>query len=104
MSLQSRYLGDFGKPRPAVVLQQRIYPETENVTIALITSDLSRATHIRISVDPDGRNGLRKPSEIMVDNLQTLRVQRIGAIIGSLDDATMGNLKRALVIFFGIDQ
>jgi mRNA interferase MazF len=86
-----------------VILQQRVYPETENVTVALITSDLARTPQIRVSVDPDSRNGLRKPSEIMVDNVQTLRVHRVGSVIGSLDDATMDQVKRALLIFLGLD-
>ena len=93
--------GDFSKPRPALVIQQRIYPETENVTLALITSDLSRAPHIRIRVEPDGTNGLRKTSEIMVDNLQTIRVGRIGSVIGSLDEATIDRVGKALFVFLG---
>ena len=95
--------GDFSKPRPAVILQQRVYPETENVTVALITSDLARTPQVRVSIEPDGRNGLRKPSEIMVDNVQTLRVHRVGSVIGSLDDATMDRVKQALLIFLGLD-
>jgi mRNA-degrading endonuclease toxin of MazEF toxin-antitoxin module len=31
--------GDFSKPRPATILQEEVYPETELVTVALITSD-----------------------------------------------------------------
>ena len=96
--------GDFNKPRPALVLQQRVYPETEDVTIALITSDLSHAHHIRVSVEPDAQNGLRKQSEVMVDNVQTIRVQRIGSVIGSLDGATMNRVNAALMIFLGLDQ
>jgi mRNA interferase MazF len=96
--------GDFNKPRPTLVLQQRAYPETENVTIALITSDLSHAHHIRVGVEPDAQNGLRKQSEVMVDNVQTIRVQRIGSVIGSLDGATMNRVNAALIIFLGLDQ
>jgi len=95
--------GDFSKPRPALILQRWVYPETENVTIALITSDLLRAPHIRIGIEPDDRNGLRKPSEITVDNVQTIRAQRIGAVIGSLDEATMHRVNTALMIFLGLD-
>jgi mRNA interferase MazF len=54
--------GDFGKPRPALVLQQRIYPETENVTVALITSNLLRTSYVRVGVEPDEQNGLRRSS------------------------------------------
>ncbi|HEY5056968.1 MAG TPA: type II toxin-antitoxin system PemK/MazF family toxin [Acidobacteriaceae bacterium] len=104
MSLRSHCLGDFSKPRPALVLQRWVYPETENVTVALITSDLLRAPNIRIIVVPDDRNGLRKPSEVMADNVQTIRTQRIGAVIGSLDEATMHRVNAALMIFLGLDQ
>lgn len=94
--------GDFSKPHPAVVLQQRIYPETEYVTVALITSDLLRTPYVRVSVEPDEHNGLRESSEIMADNVQTLRVHRVGAVIGSLDQATMERVERALLMFFGL--
>lgn len=95
--------GDFSKPRPALILQRWVFPETENVTSALITSDLLRVPHLRIGVEPNEQNGLRKPSEIMVDNVQTVRMHRIGSVIGSLEDVTMRRVNTALMIFLGLD-
>jgi mRNA-degrading endonuclease toxin of MazEF toxin-antitoxin module len=40
----------------------------------------------------------------MVDNVQTIRIQRIGAVIGSLDETTMHRVNAALMIFLGLDQ
>lgn len=93
--------GDFSKPRPATILQEEVYPETELVTVALITSDRSRQPHLRIGVEPTEANGLRKPSEIMIDNIQTFRVSRIGDIAGCIDNATVDRVKVALAVFFG---
>jgi mRNA interferase MazF len=99
-----RASGEFSKPRPALILQHRLFAETENVTVALITSDLSRASYVRVGVEPDTGNGLRKPSEVMLDNIQTLSMKRIGDVIGQLDHDSMIRVWTALLIFFGIDQ
>jgi mRNA interferase MazF len=96
--------GDFSKPRPAIVLQEEVLPETGVVTVALVTSDLSRGTHFRIRVEPSEVNGLRKPSEIMIDNVQTFRVGKVGDIVGCLEDDVMDRVKSALAVFFGVEQ
>ncbi|MGH9596516.1 MAG: type II toxin-antitoxin system PemK/MazF family toxin, partial [Edaphobacter sp.] len=94
--------GDFGKPRPTLVIQAHFPRNPELITVALITSDLLRAPDVRVSVKPTAANGLRKDSEIAVDNIQTFARRRIGAVIGRVSSETMAQVDAALVIFLGL--
>ena len=65
--------GDFGKPRPALVIQANQFDEHATVSVLAVTSTLVTAPLLRITVQPDAGNGLQKPSQVMVDrtNLDT---------------------------------
>ncbi|MES2392195.1 MAG: type II toxin-antitoxin system PemK/MazF family toxin [Acidobacteriota bacterium] len=89
----------FNKPRPALVVQDRLQDFNETVLVAPITSDLEHIPGVRVPIVPTGSNGLRKPSEVMIDLLQPLRLLRIGAIIGKADDALMLEVDAALRLF-----
>ncbi len=56
---------------------------------------------LRIRVEPGEQNSLRKTSDIMVDKPQTVPRERVGAVIGRVDDATMVAVNRALATFLG---
>ncbi len=92
----------FNKPRPALVIQARVFEESENVTVALLTSDLTRMPSVRVPIHPSAANGLRKVSEIMVDNLQTIPIDRIGGHIGSAERAIVDKVDQALRVFLGL--
>ena len=93
--------GDFGKPRPALVIQSDRFAGTATVTVLLISGTLIDAPLIRVTVQPAPGNGLRKPSQIMVDKAMTVRREKLGAPFGRLDDAAMVTVNRALALFFG---
>ena len=59
--------GDFGKPRPALVIQADQFSEHATVTVLPVTSTLIAAPLFRMTVQPSAENGLRKPSQVMVD-------------------------------------
>ena len=46
-------------------------------------------------------NGLRKPSQVMVDKPQSVAREKIGSVFGHLDDETMLAVNRALAVFLG---
>ena len=94
--------GDYGKPRPALVIQSDQFDETGTVTMLLLSGTLVDAPLIRVMVDPTPENGLRKRSQVMVDKAMTVRRDRIGDPIGRLDDATMLAVTRALTLFLAI--
>jgi len=94
--------GDFGKPRPALVIQSDLFEMTATVTVLLLSSALANAPLIRLTVRPTPENGLLKPSQVLVDKAVTVKRDRIGAAIGRLDDETMLAVTRSLALFFGI--
>ncbi len=95
--------GDFGKPRPALVIQSDVFNETHaTVTVLLVSSEIVGAPLFRITIDPTPENGLVKISQIQVDKIMTLRRERIGAVIGQLDEDVMVGVNRALAVWIGI--
>jgi len=94
--------GDFGKPRPALIVRSNLFAEHLLVTVLPITSDLEKAPLLRIPIDPSPANGLRKPSHIMIDAIQTVRREKVGRVIGRIDDETVLAVNRALMVFLGL--
>ena len=47
-------------------------------------------------------NGLRTPSQVMIDKAMSVRRDRVGPPIGRLDDATLLAVTRSLAVFLGI--
>ncbi len=93
--------GDYGRPRPALVLQSDLFTVHPSVTILPVTSELRDAPLFRVNVKPSTDNGLRKISAVMVDKPQTVARARIGPTIGRLDDDSMLAVTRALAVFLG---
>jgi len=95
--------GNFGKPRPALVVQSDQFGTTATATVSvlLLSATLVDAPLIRVPVEPTPENGLRKPSQIMVDKIMTVRRDKLGAPFGRLDDETMVAVNRALALFLG---
>ena len=94
--------GDYGKPRPALVVQSDLFDELSSVTLCLVTSTLLEAPLLRITVDPSPENGLQRISQVQVDKITTVKRQRVGGVIGRLDDATLLKVNRSLAVFIGI--
>ncbi|MGO4402974.1 type II toxin-antitoxin system PemK/MazF family toxin [Bosea sp. RAF48] len=94
--------GDFGKPRPALIVQADPFDLTATVTLLLMSSDIVDAPLIRLTVEPDATNGLRLASQIMVDKAMTVRRDRIGQAFGYLDPETMITVNRSLALFLGL--
>ena len=93
--------GDFGKPRPALVVQSNHFDATATVTVLLISSALVDAPLVRLAVEPSAENGLRRPSQVMIDKAMTVRRDRVGAPFGRLEADTMVAVNRSLALFLG---
>lgn len=94
--------GDFGKLRPALVIQADQFGEHVTVTVLLVSGTLVDAPLLRITVQPSEENGLRKPSQIMVDKAMTVRRDRLGPVFGRIDANMMVEVERCLAVFLGI--
>lgn len=94
--------GDFGKPRPALVVQADHFDQHGSVTVLPVSSLLVDAPLLRVSVQPDAENGLQKPSQVMVDKATTVRREKLGPAFGRLSVDGMVEVERCLAVFLGI--
>lgn len=93
--------GDFGKPRPALVIQSDLFAEHPSVTVLPVTSELRDTPLFRILLSPTPTNGLQKRSQVMIDKAQTVARERIGPVFGRAEDDAMVSVNRALAVFLG---
>lgn len=94
--------GDYGKPRPAVVVQSDLFnPTHASITLCPITSELIDAPLFRLDVLPSKDNGLRKHSQVIVDKITSQPRRRIGAVVGRLSVQQLQTLDRALALWLG---
>jgi mRNA interferase MazF len=94
--------GDFGKQRPALVIQSDRFEETGTVTVLLVSGTLVDAPMIRLTVQPTSENGLRQPSQVMIDKAMSLKRTRFGVPFGRLDDETMQTVTGSLAVFLNV--
>lgn len=94
--------GDFGKPRPALVVQADQFDEHATVTVLLVSSTRVNAPLFRITVQPSTENGLQKPSQVMVDKAITVKRDKLGQAFGRIDADAMVEVERCLAVFLGI--
>jgi len=94
--------GDFGKPRPALVIQADPFNALSSITVLPVTSTLVDAPLLRVTVEPTPENGLQKRSQVMVDKIVTVRRDKVGQVIGRIDATTLTTIERCLAVFLGI--
>lgn len=76
--------GDYGKPRPAVVVQADWLDDSDSVLICLITTLHRNAPLYRLKVPATDETGLRQVSYIMVEKVFAVRRAKCGTVIGHL--------------------
>ena len=94
--------GDYGKPRPALVIQSDFLPETDSVLVCLLTTLRRAAPLYRLALLAGEATGLREPSQVMVDKIMAVRRDRCSAPIGRADDAALLAVGRLLAFVIGI--
>jgi len=94
--------GDYGKPRPAVVIQSDALNTADSVLVALFTSTLRDASLYRLTIEPTAENGLKATSQVMVDKIQAYPRLKCGDVIGRLSPADMLSLNGLLSVMIGL--
>jgi mRNA interferase MazF len=95
--------GDYGKPRPAVIVQSDAFPENHgSVVVCQLTPELVDAADFRLTIEPTPENGLRLKSQVMADKPVTVRRERIGKKMGRLGNQDMARLGIALAFALGL--
>lgn len=96
--------GDYGKPRPALIIQADAFEDLGSLTVLRLTGTMQDAPLIRITVQPSRENALRVVSQVMIDRAISVPRGKAGPPFGRLDDATMRKVERALIRFFGLSR
>lgn len=94
--------GDFGKPRPALVIQADRFNEHASVTILPVSSTLLAAPLLRVTLAPSAENGLQKPSQVMIDKAMTVKRDKLGPAFGRIGADALVEVERCLAVFLGI--
>lgn len=94
--------GDYGKPRPALIVQATAHAEHPSVTVLPLTSDMNELPLFRVTVEPGEETGLRLPSQVMVDKATTVPRTKIGNRMGQVNHAVLGMVDQALATFLGL--
>jgi len=95
--------GDYGKPRPAVIVQSDLFnPTHASIIVCPVTSHLVNASLFRLDIPADSDSGLVKESQVMVDKMTAIRADRIQSRIGSLNTTQQVEVDKSLKIWLGL--
>ena len=88
--------GDYGKPRPALVVQSDAFDLHPSVIVLPLTTELHDTPLFRVTVHAGKETGLRSISQIMVDKATAVPRPKIGQRIGRVNAETMRAVNQAL--------
>jgi len=95
--------GDYGKPRPAVIVQSDLFnPTHASIIVCPVTSHLVNASLFRLDIPADSGTGLVKKSQVMVDKMTAIRADRIKNRIGSLNAKQQAEIDKGLKTWLGL--
>ena len=94
--------GDYGKPRPALIVQADAFDVHPSVTVLPLTTEIHQTPLFRVTVLPGKDTGLRRISQVMVDKVTTVPHAKIGPRMGRVDSATMHTVNQTLARFLGL--
>ncbi|WP_144106790.1 type II toxin-antitoxin system PemK/MazF family toxin [Paraburkholderia sp. BCC1886] len=94
--------GDFGKARPALVVQSDLHTSHPSMVVLLVTSHLAELPLLRVDVEPTPTNGLEKYSQVQIDKIFTLVVEKVGKAFGELAPQHMQQVDIRLRHFLGL--
>jgi mRNA interferase MazF len=93
-----------GKPRPAVVVQSDLFNATHaTVTLCPITGTVRDYPLFRIDVPPSRSNGLKKPSQVMVDKIITIPHEHIGQVVGEVSAEQIKAINSSLQLWLALE-
>ena len=94
--------GDYGKPRPAVIIQADWLDDTDSVLVCQITSTERDILTYRLKVEPESGTGLRGISYVMADKIVAAKRTKCGPVIGHVPDEVMAHLNEVLAVVIGL--
>ena len=93
-----------GKPRPALVIQNDVLNETLTTTILIpFTSDIQPSDTFRYVIHSLPRNGLQADSQLMIEKISQLPVEKIQKVIGSITKKQIDEVEARLLAVLGVN-
>ena len=90
------------KPRPAIMVQDNLFSETDSVVVIPLTTTVTDTPISRVAVPNDETTKIADPSFAMIDKITTVRRSNLGARIGRVPSALMADIERSLMVFLGL--
>jgi mRNA interferase MazF len=94
--------GEYGKPRPCLVIQTDRLAKLDSVILCPLTSDMVTDGPTRFAVPAGGEGGLVVESLVMVDKVTAVSRSRCREYIGRLDAAMMQQIDARLAFVIGL--
>ena len=94
--------GDYGKPRPAIVVQSDRLSETGSVLVCPMTTTPVEASLSRLMLPPTQETGLKAPSYAMAEKLIVVPRRKCGPVIGQLPSDLLPVLNDMLAFVLGL--
>jgi hypothetical protein len=70
--------------------------------VVAFTSTITDTPSLRVLVEPTAENGFDRPSQAMIDHIQSIRLERIGKVIGQLAGAQLQEITHAVAVYLGV--
>ncbi|WP_404831088.1 type II toxin-antitoxin system PemK/MazF family toxin [Endozoicomonas euniceicola] len=67
-----------------------------------MTGEIRDTPLLRYNVYQDNDNGLTKPSQIMIDKITTIKIDKVGKTIGHITTRQISEVIRLLALWLGI--
>lgn len=97
--------GDYGKTRPAAVVQSDLFnPTHASIVVCPITSFLIDSPIFRLEILENKRNGLLNKSQIMVDKITAIKRDKVCKKLGVLSQKEQDNLDNAIKLWLSIED
>jgi len=93
--------GDYGKPRPALVIQSDFFKK-DSITVLPVSSCIVDTPLLRITLQASEQTNLHDISQVMLDKITTVKREKAGLVFGSVDHKTMLEIERSLSVFLGL--
>jgi mRNA interferase MazF len=96
--------GTYGKPRPAIIVQSDGLLAVDSVLVAILSTHQLAAPLYRLSLWPSAENGLREPSDVLVEKIFAVPRFKIGPAFGRASDEQMLELNGMLAFVLGLSE
>jgi mRNA interferase MazF len=94
--------GDYGKARPALVVQADIGADLPSVVLCPLTTTMRSETQFRLTIEPSSETGLRVRSQVMIEKIVAMPRSKVKGPIGAVDEELLAQATRALPILLGL--